>query len=53
MKEFITNCKDLTVLLIRESTLSPTVLEAISEHCQEKLEILEISTVDNFVNFDK
>jgi len=52
MNEFLINCKDLTVLLIRESTLSPVVLETLKENCKEKLEILEISTVDHFVNFD-
>jgi len=53
MNEFLINCKDLTVLFVRESTLSPVVLETLSEHCREKLEILEVSTIDNFVNFDK
>jgi len=53
MNEFLINCKDLSVLLIRESTLSPTVLETLNEYCKEKLEILEISTVDHFVNFEK
>jgi hypothetical protein len=52
MNEFLINCKDLSVLLIRESTLSPTVLETLNEYCKEKLEILEISTVDHFVNFE-
>jgi len=52
MNEFLINCKDLTVLFVRESTLSPVVLETLSEHCREKLEILEVSTIDNFVNFE-
>ncbi|ORX87299.1 hypothetical protein BCR32DRAFT_264365 [Anaeromyces robustus] len=52
MNEFFINCNELSVLLLRESTLSPAVLETLNEHCNEKLEILEISTIDNFVNFE-